>query len=47
MFYIVSVQFMQSPVLDFGLDHYVSEPFNYLIASLAGMADTSLPRSCR
>ena len=26
-FYFIFVQFMQFPVLDFGLDHYVSEPF--------------------
>ena len=24
------VQFMQFPVLDFGLDHYVSEPFKFM-----------------
>ena len=28
-FYFILVQFMQFPVLDFGLDHYDSEPFNY------------------
>ena len=27
IFYFIFVQFMQFPVLDFGLDHYVSEPF--------------------
>ena len=26
-FNFIFVQFMQFPVLDFGLDHYVSEPF--------------------
>ena len=30
IFYFIFVQFMQFPVLDFGLDHYVSEPFNLM-----------------
>jgi len=29
-FYCISVQIMQFPVLDFGLDQYGSEPFNCL-----------------
>ena len=28
IFYFIFVQFMQFLILDFGLDHYVSEPFN-------------------
>jgi len=29
IFYLFFVQFMQLPVLDFGLDHFGSWPFNY------------------
>ena len=28
-FYCIFAQFMQFPVLHFGLDHYASQPFNY------------------
>jgi len=28
IFYLFFVQFMQFPVLDFGLDHFGSRPFN-------------------
>ena len=33
-FYFIFVQFMQFLILDFGLDHYVSEAFNCLFVCL-------------
>ena len=30
-FYCITVQIMQFPVLDFGLDQYGSEPFIYML----------------
>ena len=33
-FYCITVQIMQLPVLDFGLDQYGSEPFNSTTANL-------------
>ena len=33
-FYCITVQIMQFPVLDFELDQYGSEPFNYLAPHL-------------
>ena len=40
-FYCITVQIMQFPVLDFGLDQYGSEPFNYIIVHLTEHAGKS------
>ena len=42
------VQFMQFPVIDFVLDHYVSEPFNYYLNSQAFfLLDKNLRSVCQ
>ena len=33
-FYCIFVQFMQFPILDFGLDHFTSQPFNLYVCKM-------------